>query len=173
MTIGMNLAYNYFVNNTLLDAYTKRRKRQEREERSMPNSRYKRLWGKNKPLRHKSRSWGSTDATIYKHYFKSSKPTGRYYVYMLRLNDGTYYVGMTNNVIKRLLQHKNGEGSANVTIRGYGCLVDTWEFMTLEKATEFERMLTEENQRFVRTIGGPYCNINLLERNDRDLLPGL
>lgn len=31
-----------------------------------------------------------------------------YYVYILLCSDGTYYTGMTNNLERRILQHKSG-----------------------------------------------------------------
>ena len=32
----------------------------------------------------------------------------RYYVYILRCNDGSYYTGITNNVERRFYEHQNG-----------------------------------------------------------------
>ena len=35
-------------------------------------------------------------------------------VYILQLNDNTYYTGITNNLVRRLAQHKSGKGSKYV-----------------------------------------------------------
>ena len=32
----------------------------------------------------------------------------RYYIYILRCNDGSYYTGITNNVERRFYEHQNG-----------------------------------------------------------------
>lgn len=31
-----------------------------------------------------------------------------FYTYILKLNNSTYYTGITNNIARRLLEHKNG-----------------------------------------------------------------
>lgn len=33
------------------------------------------------------------------------------YMYILQCADGTYYVGSTNNLERRIMQHQNGEGA--------------------------------------------------------------
>lgn len=38
-----------------------------------------------------------------------------YYVYILQCNDGTYYIGVTNDLEKRLLAHNNSPTGAKYT----------------------------------------------------------
>lgn len=38
-----------------------------------------------------------------------------YYTYILECSDKSYYVGMTNDLERRLIQHKNGSGKFNYT----------------------------------------------------------
>ncbi len=147
----------------------------------MPKSRYQKIsgteWnvarykalvraGKRKPGRIRLRSKGtkgSVDASIYKHYFKYSRPTSRYYVYLLQLKDGSYYVGMTQNVIARLLQHKGVEQAAYIVReKGYKRLVETWEFYTKELAAQFEVALTQAWHNVGEVYGGPYCGRTFL-----------
>ena len=35
-----------------------------------------------------------------------------FFVYILKCNDGSYYVGSNDNIEKRLFEHQNGTGSA-------------------------------------------------------------
>ncbi|MFA5794516.1 MAG: GIY-YIG nuclease family protein [Candidatus Brocadiia bacterium] len=40
-----------------------------------------------------------------------------WYLYILRCNDGSYYVGITNNLEERVTEHNSGEGSKYTTTR--------------------------------------------------------
>ena len=74
----------------------------------------------------------------------SDQPTGWYYVYILRLNDGSRYVGLTHNLIARLLRIAVGEYSTTVQSKGYDHLLGSWEFKTQENAAEFkDKMIAE------------------------------
>ncbi len=46
-------------------------------------------------------------------------------IYVLKLNDGKYYVGRTTNLDKRIRDHKNGYGSAWTKKYGFIELIDT------------------------------------------------
>ena len=51
---------------------------------------------------------------------------GTYYVYILASGrHGTLYIGVTNNVPKRLQQHRSGKGSGFV--KKYGTASSTWK----------------------------------------------
>jgi putative endonuclease len=39
----------------------------------------------------------------------------KFYTYILRCSDGTLYIGSTNNLEKRLLQHNTGKAGAKYT----------------------------------------------------------
>lgn len=39
----------------------------------------------------------------------------RYYTYMLRYNDGSYYVGVTSNLTTRIAQHESGHDPSSYT----------------------------------------------------------
>jgi putative endonuclease len=41
----------------------------------------------------------------------------KWIVYILKLNDNSYYTGITNNLTKRLKAHRNGKGSKYVASR--------------------------------------------------------
>ncbi|MDB4979192.1 MAG: nuclease superfamily protein [Candidatus Peribacteria bacterium] len=38
-----------------------------------------------------------------------------YYVYVLRCSDGTYYIGVTNNYLRRLSEHQSGKDRFSYT----------------------------------------------------------
>lgn len=41
----------------------------------------------------------------------------KYYVYILKCSDGTYYVGMTSNLEKRILEHQNKKDPNSYTAK--------------------------------------------------------
>lgn len=51
------------------------------------------------------------------------KTRQKYFVYILKCRDKTLYCGMTNDLIKRELQHNSGKGSAYVRSRGGGKII--------------------------------------------------
>ncbi len=106
----------------------------------------------------------TTDATIWRLYFSKVKPTGKYYVYLLLLRDGSHYVGMTQNLIARLLRHKLGKGAMIVQRKGYKRLLETWTLATKEQAIIFEQHLTVQWHRFGIVYGGLYCGRTYLDR---------
>ncbi|MGJ7032805.1 GIY-YIG nuclease family protein [Niabella hirudinis] len=64
----------------------------------------------------------------------------RYYVYILKCADNSYYTGITNNLERRLHQHENGyyEGSYTssrrpVTLAYYECFHDVRNAIAFEK----------------------------------------
>ena len=65
-----------------------------------------------------------------------------YYVYMLRCFDGTFYVGVTNDVVRRFQQHCSGEDPTSYThVRRPLLLVYAGEFSRINDAINFEKQL--------------------------------
>jgi putative endonuclease len=65
-----------------------------------------------------------------------------YYVYMLRCFDGTFYVGVTNNIERRLSQHLDGHDPNSYTsTRRPLLLVYADEFHEVTDAIAFEKRL--------------------------------
>ncbi len=58
----------------------------------------------------------------------------RYYVYILQCNDGTYYVGCTNDLNERLARHERGEAAKWTMNRRPVTLVYSEEHSTLADA---------------------------------------
>jgi putative endonuclease len=65
-----------------------------------------------------------------------------YYVYMLRYFDGTFYTGVTNDVVHRYDQHRSGNNETSYTYsRRPLRLVYAGEFEDVRDAIAFEKKL--------------------------------
>lgn len=67
---------------------------------------------------------------------------GRYFVYVLRCSDGSYYTGVTNDWEARLAQHQNGEDTSCYTYKRRPLkLVHLAEFRDVLDAIAFEKQV--------------------------------
>jgi putative endonuclease len=88
--------------------------------------------------------------------------SGCWWVYVLTCADGTYYVGMTTDVIRRLCQHGAGRGARYtrtrlpVTLAGLAVCGGRSEAMRLEARLKRSRRPAKE--RFVREHPPPSCS---------------
>ena len=65
-----------------------------------------------------------------------------YYIYILLCSDNSYYIGVTNNLEKRVLQHQNGFDLTSYTFNKRPlCLVYNEEFIDIKQAIEREKQL--------------------------------
>ncbi|MDD5025954.1 MAG: GIY-YIG nuclease family protein [Candidatus Peribacteraceae bacterium] len=88
----------------------------------------------------------------------------RYFVYMLRCMDGTYYVGITNDVEKRVEQHQDGWDPKAYTHRRRPVgLVYSAEFSEVTDAIAFEKQVKGWGREKKET----------LMRREYEKLPGL
>jgi putative endonuclease len=66
----------------------------------------------------------------------------RYFVYMLRCVDGTFYVGVTNNVERRFIEHSEGANETCYTFsRRPLLLAYVGDFEWIHDAIDFEKKL--------------------------------
>lgn len=63
------------------------------------------------------------------------------YVYILRCSDGTFYVGSTRDLDRRLVQHQQGMGSAYTKQRLPVELAWSGEFSRIDEAFAWEKRL--------------------------------
>ena len=63
------------------------------------------------------------------------------YTYILRCGDGTLYTGWTNDIAKRLLDHRSGKGARYTKGRGPLCLVHLERFDTKSEALRREAQI--------------------------------
>ena len=73
--------------------------------------------------------------------------SGRFFVYILRCLDGTYYTGYTNNLENRLRRHNNGFASKYTRSRLPVKLVWKKEYRYLHYAMSTEYRLKRLNRR--------------------------
>lgn len=64
-----------------------------------------------------------------------------YYVYILKCFDNSYYVGITNNVLKRVWEHNQGIVKGYTSKRKPVRLVYFQEFRDVNEAIAFEKQL--------------------------------
>ena len=71
----------------------------------------------------------------------------RFYLYMLKCRDGSYYVGHTDNLEKRLGEHVEGTSCDYTARRRPVTLVFLDEFLSREEALEREQQLKGWSRR--------------------------
>jgi len=65
-----------------------------------------------------------------------------YYVYIIRCNDDKLYIGITNNIERRFVEHNSGEVKSSYTYsRRPVKLVFQQEFIEVEQAISFEKKI--------------------------------
>ena len=65
-----------------------------------------------------------------------------YYIYILLCSDNSYYIGVTNNIEERVLQHQNGvHGNSYTFNKRPISLIYTEEFIDIKQAIEREKQL--------------------------------
>jgi putative endonuclease len=73
-------------------------------------------------------------------------------VYLLECCDGSYYVGITKDIEKRMTAHKSGRGSKYVRSRGFSHLKYSKNFLTKSNALKAEytikQLSREEKLKF-------------------------
>ena len=81
----------------------------------------------------------------------------RYYVYILLCSDKSYYVGVTNNIERRLTEHKSGLPESSYTAsRGPLTLVYCEEYKHILQAIKREKYFkTAAGRRYLKRILAP------------------
>ena len=71
-----------------------------------------------------------------------------YFVYILKCSDFTYYVGVTNNVHRRIQEHQSGEIKTAYTYNRRPLeLVYYTSFSNIDKAIEFEKQIKKWSKK--------------------------
>ncbi|UTR16634.1 GIY-YIG nuclease family protein [Salipaludibacillus sp. LMS25] len=80
--------------------------------------------------------------------------SNKYYVYVLKCKDDTYYTGYTTDICKRIRVHENGKGAKYTRGRGPFSLVYEQCLATKSDALKRERqikaMKREEKERLIQ-----------------------
>ena len=62
----------------------------------------------------------------------------KWFVYLIKCLDGTFYTGITLDLEKRMAVHKSGKGSKYIRARGFDCLVGSKECLGKSQALKEE-----------------------------------
>ena len=66
----------------------------------------------------------------------------KYYVYIVKCNDGTYYTGVTNDLDRRIGEHTEGNDSKNYTFKRRPISLQWFaEFSDIKQAIEKEKQI--------------------------------
>ena len=63
------------------------------------------------------------------------------WVYIVECRDGSYYTGMTSRLPERMSQHELCESNSYVAVHGFGRLLWTAEFTSLDDASRVEKQI--------------------------------
>lgn len=80
----------------------------------------------------------------------------KWFVYLIRCLDRTFYTGITVDIEKRINAHKKGKGSKYIRARGFDCLIGSREFLGKSQALKEElriKKLTKEEK--IRLFSSP------------------
>jgi putative endonuclease len=66
---------------------------------------------------------------------------GKFFVYILLCQDGTYYTGHTNDLKRRLKQHNSGKGAWYTRVKGPGSVVWRKEYRCFKPAFLMEKRI--------------------------------
>ena len=73
---------------------------------------------------------------------RSFKRQGKFWVYILQCRDGSFYTGHTNDLVRRLEQHRTGKGGARYTRwKKVGALVWSKEYRRFKPAFLMEKRI--------------------------------
>lgn len=78
----------------------------------------------------------------------------RFFAYLLRCADGSYYAGYTVNPVARLAAHRRGRASRYTRGRGPWRLAAVWRCPTLRAALRLERLLKKMPHTGRRRLAG-------------------
>ena len=70
-------------------------------------------------------------------------------VYIIECLDSSYYIGITNDVEKRMIAHKSGKGSKYVLSRGFARLISSKNYPNKSEALKAEYKIKQlpKNQK--------------------------
>ena len=101
---------------------------------------------------------------------RQNKKLMKYYIYVLQLNDNTFYKGLTNNLQKRISEHKNGKCLSTKNKRPI-ILIYSEKFDTRIEARNREKFFKSgEGRELIKNILIDRCkniaNNKLIQKNE-------
>jgi len=105
---------------------------------------------------HPSKAWAKRD-----------EGAKKFYVYILKLDDGDYYIGQTRELRERMMEHKDGQipstAGRKLKLQYFEILESRESAMSREK--ELKNIEKKNRREIVRIICEFQDNINELDRN--------
>jgi putative endonuclease len=95
-----------------------------------------------------------------------------YYVYITASASGTLYVGVTNDLVRRMHEHRTG--SADGFSKKYGCkklvyFEETTEvFTALEREKSLKGWLRKKKEDLIRTVNPGWIDLSVRFMSERD-----
>ena len=106
---------------------------------------------------------------------KGASPSHWIYVLKSEACGGWYYVGVTNNIHRRLNQHHSGSGAQctrkwvfDILVALYKCPFDNGREQ-LEQVITHRWMASMPNQEWWRVRGGSHCSIQIIRNKQTDI----
>ncbi len=81
-----------------------------------------------------------------------------YFVYVLRTSSNTLYIGQTNNLEKRLIEHKDKKGKGSKYIRSFDSfeLVHSDEFVSrsesMKREIQLKKLTKNEKEKLITSM---------------------
>ena len=76
----------------------------------------------------------------------------KWFVYLIKCLDGTFYTGIALDLEKRINAHKSGNGSKYIRAKGFDCLIGSRECsgksQALKEELRIKKLKKEEKIRF-------------------------
>ena len=90
-------------------------------------------------------------------------PAAKFYTYVLQLQEGKFYVGNTDNIYTRLLDHKLMTTSSALWVRHYGPVARVVEITRNSSASDehYKTMLYMSMFGWENVRGSSYCKIQM------------
>jgi len=102
-----------------------------------------------------------------KHKKRDFKRSGKFFVYILECQDGTYYTGYTNDLDKRIELHNNGKGAKYTRDRRPVKLVWRKEYKYFKKAFLTEKKIKALTRRQKELLVGGIRLDKVLEKTKK------
>ncbi|MDD5178510.1 MAG: GIY-YIG nuclease family protein [Candidatus Nanoarchaeia archaeon] len=85
-------------------------------------------------------------------YLQAKEHTPNYHVYIVECQDGSYYTGFTEDLIKRITEHKMGNGAKYTQRNGFKRLVYFESHSEKEQALKREKEIKEAGKVYKKII---------------------
>lgn len=97
-----------------------------------------------------------------KDYLLAKDSTPLFYVYIVRCLDGSYYTGYTENLLQRIISHKECNGSKYIIKKGFDRLVYFESHLFKHAALNREKLIKRAGRIYKQNLVNQFQQIILL-----------